>query len=368
MAKDMAKENKYDNVFSTTIKPVAGFTLYQGAEKPKEPSIEELLEEAEKAEIRDVRKEEVLKKMRARAADIGKADKTPTAQPNPKRYLVDPATGKIDIDEEEGEYTYKDALLVSASIKGKGGQADDIIKIVNAVRGWGGQTDKKSYVVQQGEEGAVVQEVEPNKPLILNAPASNKPPVTYFVDNQGNVKQAQPGEPVVLGQPIQSKSFIEQVTDFAGAIGSLKEAGPMLRSILGVPESSGNTPAGVPVQVTGPDGKPFVMDLGQIINWKKFEGEERRADEQQHAITGLAQAVRENIPDGIQALLKTVEEVKGGAGAKTPAPGGQEQPQQTFKCGDCGTEFGPPAGWAGQPLKCPNPQCGREYTKEELLR
>jgi len=169
------------------------------------------------------------------------------------------------------------------------------------------------------------------------------------------------------GQAIQPKSFVEQITGFVAAVGSLKEAGPMLRSILGVPESSGNTSPGVPVQVTGPDGKPFVMDLGQVINWKKFEGEERRADEQLHALTGLAQTVRENIPDGIQAILKTVGEVKGGAGAKTPAPGEKEQPQQTFKCGDCGTQFGPPAGWAGQPLKCPNPECGREYSKEELL-
>ncbi|MBA7577209.1 hypothetical protein ES708_19055 [subsurface metagenome] len=162
------------------------------------------------------------------------------------------------------------------------------------------------------------------------------------------------------GQLAQPKTFLEQLTE-------LKELGPVLRSLFGVPESSGNTPAGVPVQVTGPDGKPFVMDLGQVINWKKFEGEERRADEQLHALTGLAQTVRENIPDGIQALLKTVEEVKGGAGAKTPAPGAKEQPQQTFKCGDCGTEFGIPKGWAGGPITCPNKECGRQYSKEELL-
>lgn len=160
------------------------------------------------------------------------------------------------------------------------------------------------------------------------------------------------------GQPAQPKTLLEQLTE-------LKELGPVVKSLFGVPESSGNTSTGVPVQISGPDGKPFVMDLGQVINWKKFEGEERRADEQMKTMTGLAQTVRENIPDGIQAILKTVEEVKGGAGAKTPAP---EQPQQTFKCGDCGTEFGPPAGWASQPLKCPNPACGREYSKEELLR
>ncbi|GAJ01429.1 unnamed protein product, partial [marine sediment metagenome] len=57
------------------------------------------------------------------------------------------------------------------------------------------------------------------------------------------------------------------------------------------------------------------------------------------------------------------EEAKGSTGAKTSAP----PQQQVFACGDCKTEFSSPAGWEGQPMKCPNPECGRLYTKEELL-
>ncbi|MBA7468408.1 hypothetical protein ES707_03658 [subsurface metagenome] len=163
------------------------------------------------------------------------------------------------------------------------------------------------------------------------------------------------------GQPAQPKSFMEQITEAITAIGSLREAGPTLRSILGIPESSGNPgTTALPVQVTGPDGTPITMDLGHVIDWKKFQGDERRADERHDTLVGLAQTVRENVPDGIQAILATVAELKGSTGAKTPAP----QPQ-TFECADCKTQFGPPAGWAGQPLKCPT--CGREYTKEELL-
>ncbi|MBA7699884.1 hypothetical protein ES703_108589 [subsurface metagenome] len=104
------------------------------------------------------------------------------------------------------------------------------------------------------------------------------------------------------------------------------------------------------------------MDLGQVIDWRRFQGEEKRADERHGTLMGLAQTVRENIPDGIQAITKAASEVKGGAGAKPP-PASQ---QQGFRCGDCGTEFGPPAGWAGEPIKCPNPACGREYSKAEL--
>jgi len=167
------------------------------------------------------------------------------------------------------------------------------------------------------------------------------------------------------GQPTEPKSFIEQISGFVAAIGSLKEAGPVLRSILGIPEpSSGNPANGVlPVQITGPDGQPIVMDLGQVINWRKFQGEERRADERQATLSGLAQTARENVPDGIRAILAAVEESKkaAGAAAKTSSAG------QAFACADCKTHFSAPPGWEGQPLKCPNPECGREYSKEELL-
>ncbi|GAJ12189.1 unnamed protein product, partial [marine sediment metagenome] len=79
----------------------------------------------------------------------------------------------------------------------------------------------------------------------------------------------------------------------------------------------------------------------------------------------LAATVKENLGDGIAAISAAAKEIKEGPGAKTPA----SQQQQTFRCGDCGTEFSPPAGWAGQPLICSKALggCGRVYTKEELL-
>jgi len=80
----------------------------------------------------------------------------------------------------------------------------------------------------------------------------------------------------------------------------------------------------------------------------------------------MADTVKENLGDGIAAITLAAKEIKAGTGAKASTSASQEQPQ-LFRCGDCGTEFGPPPGWAGQPLKCPKNDCGREYTKEELL-
>ena len=98
------------------------------------------------------------------------------------------------------------------------------------------------------------------------------------------------------------------------------------------------------------------------MKWMEFQGKQKREDEKHSMLMGLGQTVRENIGDGIAALKAAAEEAKGGAGTKPPPTS-----QQVFKCGDCGAQFSPPAGWTGEPLKCPNPACGREYSKEELL-
>ncbi len=162
------------------------------------------------------------------------------------------------------------------------------------------------------------------------------------------------------GQGGQPKSFIEQITEAVTALGSLKEAGPMIRAIFGIPESSsGNPSTGTPVQLTGPDGQPMTMDLGQVIDWKKFQGDERRADERHQALVGLSQTVRENLGDGISALKAAAEEAKKGAGAKTPTAS-----PQLYECADCHTRFAVP-DVPFEKVACPS--CHREYTKEELL-
>ncbi len=159
-------------------------------------------------------------------------------------------------------------------------------------------------------------------------------------------------QPSQTGQP---KSFIEQVTDFAAALGRLKDAGPVLRSILGVPESSSNP--GMPVQVTGPAGQPVVMDLGQVIDWRRFQNEEKRADERHQTLMGLAQTVRENIPDGITALKEAAAAAKQSPGATTPT-------EQIYQCGNCKTQFKIPAK-EFERVACPT--CKVEYTREQVM-
>ncbi len=165
------------------------------------------------------------------------------------------------------------------------------------------------------------------------------------------------------GQPAPPKTFGQQLTEMASILGTLKEFGPTLRAILGVPESPGNPSPGAAVQIKGPDGQPIVMDLGQVIDWRRFLGEEKRADERHGALIGIAKTIRENASDGVAALKAAAEEAKAGGEDKTSEA---TQKPPVFSCGECHTQFGAPPGWAGQPIKCPNPQCGREYSKKEL--
>ncbi|MBA7609483.1 hypothetical protein ES703_16674 [subsurface metagenome] len=76
----------------------------------------------------------------------------------------------------------------------------------------------------------------------------------------------------------------------------------------------------------------------------------------------LATTVKENLSDGIAALSAAAKEIKEGTGAKTSA---SESKPKLYDCGDCHFKFSLPAEWVGQPIKCPN--CGREYSKEELM-
>ncbi|GAI68512.1 unnamed protein product [marine sediment metagenome] len=209
--------------------------------------------------------------------------------------------------------------------------------------------------------------------MVLEQPRSN-PPTTYFVDNQGNVRQAQAGEPIVIKQqptnPAAQKTLVVRQTD-KGIITEEIEAGKPIILESGTP--GGSTSGGMlPFPVFGSDGKPVFdsdgrpvyANLGPTLKWLGFQGEQKRADERHGALMGLVKTVQENFGDGVAALKAAAEEAKR-TGAKTPAA--EPQPPQMFSCGDCKTQFSAPPGWAGQPIKCPNPECGREYSKEELV-
>lgn len=94
-----------------------------------------------------------------------------------------------------------------------------------------------------------------------------------------------------IPQVAEPKSFIQQMTEFGAAMTNL---GPILRSILGIPETPPpGPPTTTPIQLTDEKGNPMVMDIQSLISLKKFEGEERRADAEQKTKQETGAAMRD---------------------------------------------------------------------------
>ncbi len=170
-------------------------------------------------------------------------------------------------------------------------------------------------------------------------------------------------------QPVKAKSTLENITEIVAVMTSLKEAGPLIRSILGMPETPSQPASqGGLARVDGPDGVSRIMELGDVIEWNAFINKEKRENEKHGALIRLGETVRENIPDGISAILGAVNEVKANSGTKNSQDEKVEEQAepQKFRCGDCQTEFQGPANWKDEALKCPNPECNHVYSKEDL--
>jgi len=318
------------------------------------------------------------------------ATKTEVVGRGKRDYILGPNDTPIKVGEDLGDLDYEDAVRLSTvraaaqargvTVVGPQGQpatpgtmADEVVKIWNAFKQtMGPQIKGKSYIVKPGEEGYIVEEVEEGKPTIIATPGPGNinPSPSFLTDGEGNVTELPPGRPVVIKQPPTSpqpgKTFIVKQTPEGAVVEEYEGGKPIIINAPASP-SSGMAPV-LPFPVLGSDGKsvtdangnPVYANIEPMLKWLGFQSEQKRADERHGALIGLVKTVRENFGDGIAALKAAVEEAKKGTGAKTPPP---SEPQ-LYKCGDCGTQFSPPAGWAGQPLKCPS--CGREYTKEEL--
>lgn len=167
-----------------------------------------------------------------------------------------------------------------------------------------------------------------------------------------------------IPQPQQQKSFMDQLTDLFASLGSLKEMGPTIRGVLGIPESHQESPTTsmLPIQLKDKEGNPLVMDIGALLQWKRFEGEERRADERHEEMKGLVKTVREVLPDGVAAIRDTATQLRGSPKA---AAAGQTQSQGAqVQCSNCSKVFTPDL--SKDTVKCPNPECGAEWNKSAI--
>jgi hypothetical protein len=323
-----------------------------------------------------------------------------------KRFTVDPQTGVIDIDEVNGEYTQKDALVRSASIKAQRGEFDPAINLINAAKELtkvpeGAKEEKPKkwwYVTDDG----VIEKDEENGDLTLSEARAKSE----------SMRRALIPAPKEEFTPEKFELMKRDLKDALNA--SLDQSIAQIRSQLTPKEQEA-------LFTVGEDGQPVlnprarmdlngflllqmwqnmgkktevdrmykdaggnVLPLPDWITFKKFEGEEHRKEDMHKAVVGLIEEGRKRLPEALQALknmatspeaTKALEESgwlpTGGTGVKSgPCPGCHEpityaDTPAITRCGKCGTlaVFGSPeeqkqildqlAGIAQKPAETP---------------
>jgi len=196
-----------------------------------------------------------------------------------------------------------------------------------------------------------------------------------YIDQEGNWQPLLPGQRVVIikkeAPPTSGKTVIVKQTP-EGIVTEEHEAGrPIIIQTAPPPAGGSSMLPMTPFPVIGSDGKPMVDQDGHpvyaniepMIRWLGFQAEQRRADERHQGLMGLVQTVRENVPDGVQALVRAFEEAKTKGGTGTPK---QEASPQVYECGACKTRFTLPATEDWVQAKCP--KCSHIWSREEVMK
>ena len=325
----MARKPEYKGTISYTNQPVAGITLYQDRGSG-EPSFKELLENLGRADIEEKQKEELLAKLDERIDKIrGKKGEMTPAGRNLKRYLVDPETGKIDIDEEEGDYTYKDALLLSASVKGKGGHFEEAINLIKTVTALGEgkktQTDERpkefyvdpqtAVIIHDAENGEyTLSEARAISQSMQRGSTEGNQKTIQFLNDEGKLIEAPAGQPIIITKKEQAHPSKVFFINDQGELTEQEAGKPIVIKVQQGSPGSG-MPAMLPFPVFGndgqpvldKDGKPMYANLEPMMKWMGFQSEQRRADESHKTKLEIATTFKDMLGKAGTALSHMAE-------------------------------------------------------------
>jgi len=364
----MAREPKFRGTYGISLQPVAGVTAYQ-EKNVATKSREEVLDELEKGEALDARQDAVTAKLQKKAAAIR----------NPTCWNVDPETGAISKDEEGGQYTQAEAMMISASIKGKAGQYDAAIALINAAKelvptNQPAVAERPKEFLVDPETGAITRDPENGEYTLSEART-----ISYSI--QKGKQEPQP----VQGQ----KSFLEKLDEVTKGLVSQRIA-----SMLSGGNSQPQAPAD-PVdeffrrvdQVDkvrerfspsggGSNAQSLIQSgaRSEVVKLLLEDERERLRMQLQHEadveknkhLGTLASTVKDNFGDGVRALMMAAQDIqKGGVAAAPKAQAEQASEAQSFQCTKCNNAFGVPATEGWEVVGCPH--CGAQYTRQQVL-
>ena len=230
-----------------------------------------------------------------------------------KGYILSEDDVPINVGEGLGDLDYKDAVDLSkvraakrkdTSPPGTSSAIDDVIKIVNLVKSTEGEKAAgKSYVVKPGDDGYQVEEVDPSKPLIIPQPQAAKSGPSYYVGDDGVVKELVAGQPLVIVKE-PSKPAASGTNYLIDQKGEVKEVTPGQPVVI--IRESGQSQS-TPIQVKDKDGNPMVLDLGTFIKLEEHRDKQRRDEESHETKMEIAKSFKDMLNKAGTALSNIVE-------------------------------------------------------------
>jgi len=232
-----------------------------------------------------------------------------------KGYILSEDDVPINVGEGSGDLDYKDAVDLAkiraarskgAAPAGTSSPVDDAKKIVNLVKAAeGDKATGKSYVVKPGEDGGVqVEEAESGKPILVPASPGAKPGPSYFVSDDGEVRELPAGQPVVIiKEPAKpAAAGTQYLVD--NRTGKVKEVTPGQPVVI--IRESGQSQS-TPIQVKDKDGNPMVLDLGTFIKLEEHRDKQRQDEESHETKMEIAKSFKDLLGKAGTALSHIVE-------------------------------------------------------------
>jgi len=378
------KEIKPSDGIETQFPPLVrreGIVYYPlGEQKGQQEDLEKVIESVKKRQVLEAERKQLLSELKPEGIKPeGMEGKSMERETNPKRYLVDPESGAISVDEEGGEYTYKDALLVSASIKGKRGEYDSAIQLITALKELSkgskpeeGEREKKAkewYV--DDDTGIIVHDPENGEMTLSEARTVSQSRQRALVPRTEEIMTPEKLE--LMKRDIRdetNKTVQEEMNKLHKVLAPKDEEQPFSLDSDGKIELNPKARLGVTEFMLYQliknqqqdrlykDNEGNVLPLPGWLEVRKFDREQKRLDEKNAAITTLIEEGKKQLPKFGEALKnmatskETAEAMKGG-GWLGEGEGKKEEPKQT-PCAHCHKNI----TYSALPSIIPCPHCG----------
>lgn len=303
---------------TSASEPPEGKLVVIGSPNKDEDEVEHELMKLEKQRTRK-------KRMQEAGITEEKSPAQPPGAQTGKRYLVDPTTGVITpVEDGEGEYTYKDALLMSASLKGSHGDYGAAIELIKAAQelaskpaGAGDERSappqpKKGFYVDN--DGIIHHDAENGELSLSEARAISMSRQQASKPNTGEVLTPEKLELMRRDLRDETVRMIAEgikVTNPPGNQEPAFQIGDGGKVTLN-PNAKLTLTDYLLYQMVNRQENPLykdregnVMALPQYLEIGKFNREEERKDKRSEALTGLIESGKKELP-GLVSGLKNI--------------------------------------------------------------